>query len=85
MKNPRWNLEWNEGMSAGIPEVGANHQRFIALISELDRSITERMKAAEIHKQLQLVIDDTERHFEQEEKFFQEWRYANARCACQLA
>jgi hemerythrin-like metal-binding protein len=78
MKKPKWNLEWNEGMSVGIPEIDTDHQRFIALINELNRSITERKKATEIHKRLQLVIDDTERHFEQEEKFFQEWRYPNA-------
>ena len=74
MKKP----EWNEGMSAGIPEIDANHQRFIALICELDRSNTERTKATEIHKRLQHVIDHTERHFEQEEELFQEWRYPDA-------
>ena len=78
MKKPKWNLEWNEGMSVGIPEIDADHQRFISLLNELNRSITERMKATEIHKRLQHVIDDTERHFEQEEKFFQKWRYPNA-------
>jgi len=78
MKKPKWNLEWNEGMSVGIPEIDADHQRFISLLNELNRSITERMKATEIHKRLQHVIDDTERHFEQEEKFFHEWRYPNA-------
>ena len=78
MKKPKWNLEWNEGMSVGIPEIDADHRRFIALLNELNRSITERMKATEIHKRLQHVIDDTERHFEQEEKFLKEWRYPNA-------
>jgi hemerythrin-like metal-binding protein len=78
MKKPKWNLEWNEGMSVGIPEIDADHQRFFSLINELNCSITDRMKASEIHRRLQLVIDDTERHFEQEEKFFQEWRYPNA-------
>lgn len=79
MNKPKWNLEWNEGMRVGIPEIDANHQRFFSLINELNRSITERMKATEIHKRLQLVIDDAERHFEQEEKFFQEWRHPDAK------
>jgi hemerythrin-like metal-binding protein len=79
MKKPRCNLEWNEGMSVGIPEIDADHQRFFSLVNELNHSITERMKASEIHKRLQLVIDDTERHFEHEEKIFQEWRYLNAK------
>jgi hemerythrin-like metal-binding protein len=78
MTKPKWDLDWNEGMSVGIPEIDANHQRFIALINELDRSHSERIKTTEIHKRLQLVIDDTKLHFENEEKFFQEWRYPNA-------
>jgi hemerythrin len=79
MKKAKWNLEWNEGMSVGIREIDADHQRFFSLLNELNRSITERMKSAEIQQRLQLVIDDTERHFEQEEKFLQEWRYPNAK------
>ena len=78
MKKPNLNLEWNEGMSAGIPAICTDHQRFVSLINELNRSLNEEMKATEIHKRLQLVIDDTERHFKKEEMFFQEWRYPNA-------
>lgn len=78
MKKPKWNLEWREGISVGIPEIDASHRRFISLINELSRSIAESAKPAEIHMRLQLVIDGTERHFEQEERFFQEWRYPNA-------
>lgn len=78
MKRSERILEWTEGMSAGTPEVDANHQRLIALISELDPSNTKRTNAAELHKRLQHVIDHTERHFEREEKFLREWRYSNA-------
>jgi hemerythrin len=78
MKKPKWNLEWNDGMSVGIPEIDADHKRFISLIDELNLSITERMKATEIHKRLQHVIEDTNQHFAQEEKFFRERGYPNA-------
>jgi len=78
MKNQKWNLEWNDGMSVGIPEIDADHKRFISLVDELNISITERMKASEIKKRLQHVIRDANRHFEQEEKLFQERQYPNA-------
>jgi hemerythrin-like metal-binding protein len=78
MKNQKWNLEWNDGMSVGIPEIDADHKRFISLVDELNLSITERMNASEINKRLQHVIKDANRHFEQEEKLFHERQYPNA-------
>lgn len=78
MKKPKWNLEWDDGMSVGIPEIDEDHKRFISLIDELNLSITQRMKATEIKKRLQHVIEDANQHFEQEEKFFRERGYPNA-------
>jgi hemerythrin-like metal-binding protein len=78
MKKPKWNLEWDNGMSVGIPEIDEDHKRFILLINELNRSIAERMKSTEIHKRLQHLIEDTERHFGREEIFFLDWGYPNA-------
>jgi len=78
MKKPKWNLEWDEGMSVGIPEIDEDHKRFISSIDEINRSISERMNAIEIKKRLQLIVEDVERHFLQEEKFFQKLRYPNA-------
>ena len=78
VKKPKWRLEWNSGMSVGIPEIDADHKRFILLVDELNHSITARMKASEIKKRLQQVIEDANRHFEQEEKLFQDRQYPNA-------
>ena len=78
MKKPKWSLEWNEGMSVGIPEIDDDHKRFISLIDDLNRSIAERMKASEIRKRLFLIIEDTNRHFWQEERFLRELQYPNA-------
>jgi len=62
-------------MSVGIPEVDKDHQQFIVLINDLNRAITERMSASDIHHRLDLIIEDAERHFAQEEKLFNEWHY----------
>ena len=78
MKKPKWNLEWDDGMSVGIPEIDEDHKRFISLIDELNLAITERMRAAEINRRLLHVIEDTNQHFEREENFFRERQYPNA-------
>ena len=77
MKKPKWSLEWNDGMSVGIPEIDEDHKRFILLIDELNHSITERKSSTEIQRRLQHVIEDANRHFEQEEKFFRDRQYPN--------
>jgi hemerythrin len=78
MKRLKWKLEWNEGMSVGIPEIDDDHKQFILLINELNRSIAERMRPTEILKRLQFIVEDTERHFEREERFLQERHYPDA-------
>lgn len=65
-------------MSVGIPEIDADHKRFMLLVDELNHSITERMRATEINKRLKHVIEDANRHFEHEEKLFLERNYPNA-------
>jgi hemerythrin len=79
MKKPISNLELSQGICVISPEFAADHQRFIALVNGLIHSISGNMNATEIHTRLQFVIDDTERHFDQEEKFFLEWRYPDAK------
>ena len=75
MRRPTLTFAWSEDMSVGIPEVDKDHQQFILLINDLNRAITEHMSASVIHHRLDLIIDDAERHFTQEEKLFNEWQY----------
>lgn len=78
MKRLRWKLEWTAGMSVGIPEIDNDHKQFILLINALNRSIAERMGPVEIEKRLQLIVEDTQRHFESEERCLREWQYPDA-------
>lgn len=75
MKRPTWTMSWNDVMSVGIPEIDADHKHFIDLINELNRSITDGKDPAEIKKRLQIIVEDAERHFSQEERLFSEWQY----------
>ncbi len=78
MKRPTLRLTWKAEMSVGIPEIDEDHKRFIILINDLNRSITEGLESGEIKNKLQLILDDTERHFAHEEKLFKEWNYPDA-------
>lgn len=70
-----WKIEWNDGMSVGIPEIDDDHKRFAALINELNQSIVDRMDLSEIKERLQIVIDDAVGHFAHEERLFKQWKY----------
>ncbi len=73
-----WKIEWNDGMSVGIPEVDEDHKRFATLINAFNQSILDRMDASEIKKRLEQVINDAAEHFAHEEQLFREWQYPDA-------
>jgi hemerythrin len=70
-----WKIGWNDGLSVGIPEVDADHKRFIFLVDELNHSIVGRMDVDKIKNRLLLIIDDAVHHFGHEERLFKEWNY----------
>ncbi len=78
MAPPPWKLEWNDGMSVGIPEIDADHKRFLFLIDELNLAIVDRMALEEIRTRMQNIVDDALRHFAREEELFTQWHYPDA-------
>ncbi len=73
-----WKVDWNDEMSVGIPEIDEDHKRFLSLVNEFNKAVTESAGLDEIKSKLQLIIDDTERHFSHEEILFGEWHYPEA-------
>jgi hemerythrin len=69
------NIGWNDALSVGIPEVDADHKRFLFLVDELNHSIVWRMDVDKIKNGLLLIIDDAVQHFAHEERLFKEWKY----------
>ena len=70
-----WRLDWDEGLSVFIPEIDAEHQRFIALVNELNAAIIARKELTEIQQRMQAILDDASAHFAHEEALFKEWGY----------
>ncbi|MDH2917191.1 MAG: hemerythrin family protein [Gallionella sp.] len=74
-----WRLEWSDAMSVGIPEIDAEHQHFIQLVSELNESIIARMELEEIKRCMQAILADAAAHFAHEEVLLKAWGYPLAR------
>ncbi len=79
MKNEIVALEWNEGMSVGIPEIDEDHRQFIALVNGFNKSVANRMAHTDVKKRLQNILDDAEQHFAHERILFKEWHYPGLR------
>lgn len=75
-KRPTLTFTWNDEMDVGIREIDEDHKPIIISINEFNRSITEGKNPTEIKRRLQLVIDETIRHFSQEEELFKKWQYS---------
>jgi hemerythrin len=73
-----WRLDWNDGLSVGIPEIDVEHQRFISLVNDLNEAIVARMDKEVIKRCMQAILDDTAAHFAHEEALFKEWGYPAA-------
>ena len=70
-----WKIEWNDEMRVGIPEVDADHKRFISMFNGCNQAIASRMELSEIKSRLQLLLDDAGQHFAHEERLLREWEY----------
>ena len=75
---PTWRLDWSDELSLFIPEIDAEHRRFIQLINALNEAIVERLPLAEMQKRMQDLMDDAVAHFAHEEVLFKKWGYPDA-------
>lgn len=78
MESRNWKIEWSDQMSVGIPEIDADHQRFIALVNAFNLAVIERSALDVIKHALQLILDDAVEHFAHEEQLFKDWKYPDA-------
>jgi hemerythrin-like metal-binding protein len=73
-----WRLVWSDELSVCIPEIDAEHQRFIGLVNQLNEAIIGRLELEEIKKRMRALLNDAVAHFAHEEKLFGEWEYPQA-------
>ena len=71
-------IEWNDSMSTGIPEIDADHKRFVSLINSFSPYAVPQMDSETAMQLLQLISEDARRHFAYEESRFREWQYPDS-------
>jgi len=79
MASNRWEIEWNDWMTVGIPEIDEENKRCFFLINELNRSIIEKMNMTEIKKRMCRIINDARLHFAHEHKILKKYKYPDIR------
>ena len=84
MNEDVWQLVWDDSLSLGIPEIDADHQRFISLIDDLNHAILSRQEKPVIERALQLVVADAKNHFEHEERLLCRYGYPDVRHHAEL-
>ncbi len=70
-----WALKWSNRLSVNIPQIDAEHRRFMQLADEFNEVIALGKSLAEIQKCMQTILDDAEVHFHHEESLLREWGY----------
>ena len=73
-----WTLNWSDDMSVGIPEIDREHQQFVALINELNRTIVDRMELDKIRKCLQSLLDKAKADASIENEILSQKNYPHA-------
>jgi len=53
-----WSLNWSDDLSVGIPEIDREHQQFVALVNNLNRTIVDRMDLDKVRACMQALLDN---------------------------
>ncbi|BDV00544.1 hypothetical protein TDMWS_06290 [Thermodesulfomicrobium sp. WS] len=67
-------MPWTKDLELGIPSIDEQHQKLVAMVNRLHRSL-ERSDTAAAGRVLQELIEYTGYHFGTEEKFFDQYGY----------
>ncbi len=72
-------IEWSEELSVGVPELDAQHQRWIEMINELHDTLLTGSTGDLLEvtsKMLQAMADYADKHFSTEEAYMEKIGYA---------
>ncbi|RYF27510.1 MAG: hemerythrin [Comamonadaceae bacterium] len=68
-------LEWSDGLALDLPLMDDTHQEFVELLQAVDRADDAHILAA-----WQALVDHTDAHFAQEDRWMQATRFASTNC-----
>lgn len=68
-------LEWSDGLALDLPLMDDTHHEFVELLQAVDRADDFHILAA-----WQALVDHTDAHFAQEDRWMQATRFASSNC-----
>jgi hemerythrin len=70
-------IEWNEELWIGIREIDDQHKILVDLINELHQAMLARRTNEALHGIIERLVNYTETHFGNEERYFASFGYAD--------
>ncbi len=71
-------IEWKDFLAVGVPEMDAEHRKFITRVNELDLAIVAAKDKATVRQAMDLMLSEAANHFKHEEELLAEWKYPHA-------
>jgi len=68
-------LEWSDALALDLPQMDDTHREFVDLLAAVDGAGDDTLLPA-----WQVLIDHTEQHFGQEDRWMRETRFASGNC-----
>ena len=78
MEEDELELEWKDFLAVGVPEMDAEHQKFILRVNELNSAIVAAKDKPTVRHALDLMLAEAASHFEHEEQLLSKWKYPEA-------
>jgi hemerythrin-like metal-binding protein len=75
-------LEWTDDIAFGIDEMDDQHKQLIALINQLQDSVSQGKNKKEIKENLRSFIDFASYHFGNEEQYFDQFGFSDSENHC---
>ncbi len=75
MEQSQWNIEWNDRLAFGIPELDDEHQELVILSNDLNCSIDRGASASELNDLMKVILNRAQAHFSHEEAMLAEAKY----------
>lgn len=78
MENNELEIAWQEFLTVGVPEMDAEHRKFIQRVNELNLAVVEARDKAAVRQAIELMLAEAAHHFRHEEELLAKWKYPEA-------
>lgn len=75
MEQSPWNIQWNNRLAFGIPELDDEHRELAILSNDLNGAIRKGAGASELNELMKVILDRAQAHFSHEEAMLTEAEY----------